>query len=399
MKIKHRLMITYGLLVILSFIIVMGNSYTLKTMESDSNLVNYLGKIRVTNYKMAQLANVFVNNQDNDVKHELEKSMKKFESLMVILLEGDQELGIPSLKNKDTIEKLYTIENVWNSKYKTTYNNILNNADLNSLEFINKDIDAYVEFIDEMVTSHSEDSSLKVDNAKTLNKVTFLITIIIGMVSLYTINKGIKRPIDLLMKKLKETSFRDSNFTDEFELVSKNEISQMGDYFNELVYDSLTRVYNRGSGLGRLGRTYENDKLRQLNMSLCFIDINGLKEVNDLLGHSYGDELIISSVDSIKSVIRDDDYIIRLGGDEFLIVFKDINKETAEIVWNRILNIYEKINKEENRSYIISISHGIVEFNYDLRHDLDNLIKEADEKMYLEKREMKTDLTTVRKDK
>lgn len=398
MKIKYRLMFTYGLLIILSFLIVMGNLFTFKTMESDSNFINYSGKLRLTNYKMAQLANIIVNTRDDKIRQKLEMSIEDFESLMQRLPKGDMELGISALKCKDTSEKLDRINILWKNRYKMAYNSVLRDGDINSLKIINEEVDSYVELIDEMVTSYSINASSKVTRAKTINRITIIITIVIGMISFYVINKGIKKPIDLLMKNLEETSYIDGNFVEEFESVSKDEIIQMGSYFNELVYDSLTKVYNRGSGLGKLGRTYQNEDKRNLAMSLCFIDINGLKEVNDKLGHSFGDELIVSTVGTIKNVIRDDDFIIRLGGDEFLIVFKDLDKDIAEDVWIRILNIYDKINREEGRPYIISVSHGIVEYNYELRYDLDNLIKEADEKMYLEKREMKTDLTIVRLD-
>ena len=78
-----------------------------------------------------------------------------------------------------------------------------------------------------------------------------------------------------------------------------------------------------------------------------FIDINGLKEVNDYLGHEAGDELILSIVDIIKANIRDTDFVARLGGDEFLIIFNNTDEIGAENVWMRIHQGYERIN--ENR--------------------------------------------------
>jgi diguanylate cyclase (GGDEF)-like protein len=107
------------------------------------------------------------------------------------------------------------------------------------------------------------------------------------------------------------------------------------------------------------------DNRRHLKLSLCFIDINGLKEVNDQLGHQFGDELIVSTVDGIKVEIREEDFIIRMGGDEFLVVFNGIDCETAEKVWMRIKHRYDQINIEENRKYMISVSHGIVDYGND----------------------------------
>jgi diguanylate cyclase (GGDEF)-like protein len=127
-------------------------------------------------------------------------------------------------------------------------------------------------------------------------------------------------------------------------------------------------------------------------MSLCFIDINGLKEVNDTLGHKFGDELIVSVVEGIRQEIREEDFIIRLGGDEFLIVFKGIGRDMSEKVWERINQRYQVINSHEERPYVISASHGIAEYDSDEKSEVDLLIKYADDEMYSEKKYIKEEL-------
>jgi len=131
--------------------------------------------------------------------------------------------------------------------------------------------------------------------------------------------------------------------------------------------------------------------------SLCFIDINGLKEVNDVLGHKLGDELIVLVSSVIKKTIREQDFLIRLGGDEFLIVFHNIRKEIAEDIWQRIVQNYNQINQIEDRPYMISVSHGIVDFDNTCKDLVDDLINAADEKMYHEKQIIKSGLTVVKK--
>lgn len=392
MKIKNRLMVTYGLLVTLSFIIVISNLMIFRTMESDSNFVNYSGKLRATSYKMAQLSNVLINSEDQTIGNKLEKDIQYFESLITILPTGDRKLGMSTLTHRATIEKLNHIKTLWDTRYKSAYIAILADKDANNLRIINEEIDDYVDFIDEMVTSYSKNARLKVTRARIMNRVVIAITLGISIFSYHFINNGIRKPIDLLMKKLKELSFVDDELAKKVESISKDEINIMEGYFNELIYDTLTGAYNRRSGLAKLSRMFAYDDRRQFTMSLCFVDINGLKQVNDILGHKYGDELIVSTVDTIKNIIRDYDFVIRLGGDEFLIVFNGINAEIAENIWVRIVEAYEKINQEENRPYLISISHGIVEYNNKQKTHLDNLIREADEKMYLEKRRIKEDL-------
>lgn len=161
-------------------------------------------------------------------------------------------------------------------------------------------------------------------------------------------------------------------------------------------FDALTKTLNRRAGITRLNELFPLDERRRFLVSLCFIDINGLKEVNDKLGHKFGDELITTVADIIKTMIRKQDFIVRLGGDEFLIVFNGIGNDGAESIWQRIVQGYEEINQNENRPYIISVSHGIVDFDNKQKNHVDELINAADEKMYSEKQNIKIDLNVIR---
>lgn len=162
-------------------------------------------------------------------------------------------------------------------------------------------------------------------------------------------------------------------------------------------HDDLTNVFNRRAGLALLNENLSGAESRKSKFSLCYIDINGLKDVNDSLGHVSGDELILTIVESIKNIIRHNDFIIRMGGDEFLIIFNDSNMVETEGVWSRITDEFNRINETQQRPYLISASHGIVEFEKTERDTLDQLIVEADEKMYLEKKGLKEKLVIVRK--
>jgi diguanylate cyclase (GGDEF)-like protein len=166
-------------------------------------------------------------------------------------------------------------------------------------------------------------------------------------------------------------------------------------FFSE--YDALTGTFNRRAGLDLLTKMLVKDDRRKTGICLCFVDINGLKTVNDVLGHDAGDELIMTVVNVIKQTIRESDFIIRMGGDEFLIVFSNVSQEMAEAVWGRILTAFEKINLTENLCYRVSASHGIVEYEPTENGDIDKWIKDADEIMYAEKRELKKKEIIVKK--
>ncbi len=165
-------------------------------------------------------------------------------------------------------------------------------------------------------------------------------------------------------------------------------------YYSE--YDPLTHVYNRRAGFDLMSSMLSKDERRQLVAGLCFIDIDGLKQVNDALGHKSGDELILSVVDCIKKAIRKQDFIVRLGGDEFLVVFVGSDEVTSEEIWARILEQFDAINKEENRPYIISVSHGIAQYDSSDAIEVEELINRADEKMYQEKKEKRKSLSVIR---
>lgn len=156
-------------------------------------------------------------------------------------------------------------------------------------------------------------------------------------------------------------------------------------------YDQMTGAYNRETGINAIKKMIKcNNKI-----AICFVDINGLKEVNDFLGHAYGDDLIISSINIIKDNIRKNDLLIRLGGDEFLICFLNVTVQEAEEMWQRIVDKIQIINKEGDKKFIISLSHGIEELNDFDDYKLDDIIKKADSKMYKEKNIIKAPKLSV----
>ncbi len=161
-------------------------------------------------------------------------------------------------------------------------------------------------------------------------------------------------------------------------------------------YDEMTGVHNRHFGMDSLQRLSRRPGGRPLTVSVCFIDINGLKAVNDHLGHEAGDELIRSVIAGIRKNTREGDVVARLGGDEFLIIFSGLDENGAEEVWKRITKEYDRVNETENRKYFISASHGIVSFQSSPEKDVEEVINQADAKMYSEKRSIRKGIAIIR---
>jgi len=160
-------------------------------------------------------------------------------------------------------------------------------------------------------------------------------------------------------------------------------------------YDQMSGTLNRYTGLSKIQKVFkESENLREI--SICFVDINGLKQVNDVLGHDYGDELIKTAAQAIKDSIRRDDFVIRMGGDEFLLVLPGVPAEQAELIWVRIKEYLKRINHNENRPYIVSASHGITVIKSTDQDQIEDHISKADSIMYEEKRRIKAKLQVIR---
>lgn len=128
-----------------------------------------------------------------------------------------------------------------------------------------------------------------------------------------------------------------------------------------------------------------NDELKKLlPISFIVCDIDGLKIVNDTHGHETGNEYILLCYNKIKSAIRQDDLIFRLGGDEFLIILPNTEKNAVE----RIVSSIELKMQQEKRSYCTSISIGTATAET-IPIDYDTCFQEADEEMYKKKAENK----------
>lgn len=146
--------------------------------------------------------------------------------------------------------------------------------------------------------------------------------------------------------------------------------------------DSLTSVYNRYFGMTTL-RTWLSENRA---FSLCFIDIDYLKFVNDSFGHVEGDYYIVNVADSLITFFPEG-VVSRIGGDEFMVLIADMNAEDTESRFHQLREQMHKSSpsKTEGR-YTLSISYGIVEVEQRCPLKIGDLLGLADERMYHFKR-------------
>lgn len=145
-------------------------------------------------------------------------------------------------------------------------------------------------------------------------------------------------------------------------------------------HDALTGAGNRRA----LTETFNELKNRSLRLSypstLAIIDINNFKKVNDTKGHAEGDQLLAHLVKlAIKKTRVGLDYVFRIGGDEFLILFTNCNEEQATKVIGRIDRSFCKATS------IASLAYGAVDIDYKMVNSLEVHMSIADNKMYTHK--------------
>ncbi len=154
-------------------------------------------------------------------------------------------------------------------------------------------------------------------------------------------------------------------------------------------YDELTGVYNRRVGMEFLKQELKKMRRVKTFLSICFIDINDLKIVNDNFGHDAGDNLILAIVEDIKSAMRESDILSRIGGDEFLLIFPGCKLDEVKSIWRRVQKSIKERNKKSDNEYNISASYGFAETDSENLLFIDELIQIADKRMYAHKRRTK----------
>lgn len=158
----------------------------------------------------------------------------------------------------------------------------------------------------------------------------------------------------------------------QFFLMNRLETKKRQEQLQYLSYrDMLTNLYNRNCYIRRM-ESWKGQHFK--NIGVVYIDLNGLKQVNDQQGHEAGDSFIRRAAQQIVAVFPEHTY--RIGGDEFVVIYPDILEQQFEFLMSQL-----RLNA---RQHHVSISCGCV-----WRAEcaaLDELLKEADEKMYEEKK-------------
>lgn len=153
--------------------------------------------------------------------------------------------------------------------------------------------------------------------------------------------------------------------------------------------DELTGLYNRRGFLNLAKQSLNLARKRGKSGLLFFADMDGLKKINDHYGHDEGDIAIKAMGEILVKTFRSADIISRLGGDEFTVFTADTNMELLPTIKERLQKYTDEYNFRSGKMYQLSITIGAVPFNKDDETSLENLISQADNILYEEKKRKK----------
>ncbi len=155
------------------------------------------------------------------------------------------------------------------------------------------------------------------------------------------------------------------------------------------LHDELTGLYNR-RGFFELGKKeFEVQRELRGKFILFFMDLDGLKSINDTFGHDAGDLAIKEFGNILIKVFRESDIVARLAGDEFTIIALDAEKKSVENLITRIDAIISDFNINSSAPFKLSASSGYSIYSGEPNISFEDLIEMADKKLYIRKRDKK----------
>lgn len=166
-------------------------------------------------------------------------------------------------------------------------------------------------------------------------------------------------------------------------MLLKDTVNRLNDMW---IYDTMTGIYNRAGFYYHAEQMFLALKTLNEKVFFAFVDLDGLKQVNDNLGHEAGDNLIREMAEAMKMTVTEDRLAMRYGGDEFVMFGRCKNGETEESILKELHNNMEIRNQNNSYPFQLKASIGISIYEAKNVEKLEKMIELADKKMYEEKR-------------
>ncbi len=153
---------------------------------------------------------------------------------------------------------------------------------------------------------------------------------------------------------------------------------------NLSLVDELTGLRNRRGFFELAEQALKSARRERHLLGLFFVDLNGLKQINDTLGHRMGDQALRETADVLRNTFREADIVARLGGDEF-VALAHVQQDTSALR-ERLREQLSLLNCSQDRPYTLDVSIGTTLVNAASDESIEELIARADADMYEEKR-------------
>ncbi len=150
--------------------------------------------------------------------------------------------------------------------------------------------------------------------------------------------------------------------------------------------DTLTGLYNRRGFLPLAEQQLKISERTKKGLILIFLDLDNMKKINDTWGHLEGDKALAEAAMVLNKAFRGSDIIARIGGDEFAVLAQEMSKEYQQSLMNRLRHHLNAYNVKKDRPYDLSMSYGLVEYDPEHPCSLEDLMLQADVRMYDQKR-------------
>jgi len=152
------------------------------------------------------------------------------------------------------------------------------------------------------------------------------------------------------------------------------------------VIDELTGLYNRRGFLAVADQHLAAIRRDEKVAAILYADLDGLKKINDSLGHYEGDRALARAAEIFKDTFRSSDILARMGGDEFVVLAAIDPEESSDSLAERLKEKFRASNSLKNRAYDLSISVGVTHVNVGETRSMEELMARADRAMYADKR-------------
>ncbi|MBK6849734.1 MAG: GGDEF domain-containing protein [Proteobacteria bacterium] len=156
--------------------------------------------------------------------------------------------------------------------------------------------------------------------------------------------------------------------------------------YDAAVRDPLTRVHNRRFMFERLATEFRFSSRHGSPLALTVFDLDHFKRVNDTHGHGTGDAVLVAFAERLTAAVRDEDLVVRYGGEEFVLICRGLNSEIARVVANRIREQIRALRLIPALSeLIVTVSGGVASIPHPRIATVEQLLAAADEALYAAK--------------